>query len=212
MPLTAYGDQYSLQKLFGNTDTSTPSTYYLSLHTVNGVWQPSASVSSGDIIIPTTFNSLTGSTGRIFVADNSGTSDSVEPIWPTTIDGQVVDNDVLWIEMTSIIGNTYYVPPEVPTLGSAYARQPLANAQGVSQWIAPSQPTLPTAASTYWGSEIDFSTATTAWGNLAVFGLYDDLTAGNLWAWGCLNSYLVIGSSGIQVIISTPSGITISLS
>jgi hypothetical protein len=212
MPLTAYGDQYSLQKLFGDTAASSPSNYYLSLHTVTGQWTASTSYSVGQFIVPTTFNSISGSTGRVFYCSTAGTSGSSQPTWPTTIGGTVTDGGVTWTEATNFIGNGTHVPDEVTTTGSAYARQILANTQSSATWVAPSLPTLPTAAQTYWGTTINFSTSTSAWGNLAVFGLYDAATSGNMWAWGCLNSYLVIGSSGIQVVISTPNGITISLS
>lgn len=55
------------------------------------VWQASTPYSVGDRVQPTTPN------GRRYKCVTAGTSDSVEPVWPTTTIGdQVVDGTAVW--------------------------------------------------------------------------------------------------------------------
>lgn len=59
-------------------------------------WTADTAKSSGDIVIPTNYQNPFA-----YSAGGSGTTDSIEnePVWPTTIGGTVVDNDITWTNL-----------------------------------------------------------------------------------------------------------------
>lgn len=68
---------------------------------------------------------------------------------------------------------------EINTSGTAYARKSVTN--NITNF-----PTISGTASMTNGTAIDFPTATTGWGSVVAFGIYDAATAGNLLFWGDL--------------------------
>jgi len=206
MPLTAIGDQKMLGALFGGGTLpvlATSGSYYLGLTTVKSVWTASTAFSSGDLVIPTAFNS---SANKIFRCTTAGTTASSEPTWPTTASGTVSDGTAVWTEITSY----YYVSSQVigkEVSGGAYSRQALANTNSATvpsaNWLTTTLPST-APATTSWNNPISFTQSTAAWGTVAGFFLADASTSGNVLAWGTLSSYLAVGSAGITVTLPQP--------
>lgn len=57
-----------------------------------GSWEASTAVVAGELKLPTTGND------HYYICVTGGTTDSSEPTWPTTTDGEVADGTVVWAE------------------------------------------------------------------------------------------------------------------
>lgn len=207
MPLTGYGDAYSLKTLFGKSN-SVPSSYYFGLFTVKQVWSSTA-FSVGDLVIPQNY----ASTNKIFRCTTAGSSGASEPIWNTTSGATTPDGSVTWTEASPWL----YVSSQVlskEVSGGSYARQALANNNTTGNWVDPTG-TVPSVApaTTNWGSQISFPQSSASWGVVAGFIIADSSTAGagNVWAWGTLSSYLTVSSGGITVTLPATTGVTVTL-
>lgn len=53
-------------------------------------WSDGLAITANDIVSPTVY------TGYLYKANNTGTTGSAEPTWPTVLDDTVLDNDVTW--------------------------------------------------------------------------------------------------------------------
>lgn len=92
--------------LFGNSIGA--ASYLPSLGaTTAGVWVRGASVSSGEIRQPISFDLRSGVLPVAYQASNAGTCGQTEPIWPTKIGSSVVDGDVTWTAVGSSNAVTY---------------------------------------------------------------------------------------------------------
>lgn len=84
-------------------------------------WTAANTVNAGDYIRP----SVLAYDGRIFRAQNAGTTAGAEPTWPTTSGGTVADGTVIWEE---IRGSTFW-NRSINYLGSTYNGEVLMNVQ-----------------------------------------------------------------------------------
>jgi len=213
MPLTGYGDAYSLKTLFGKSN-SVPADYQLGLIQAKSVWTASTSFSVGDIVVPVNFVS----TNKIFRCTTAGTSGSGEPTWVTTAGATTSDNTVTWTEASTwFYVSSQVIAKEVAATGG-YTRVTLNNATLSTKWIDPTTSVPSTApASTNWGNTISFPVSTgSGWGSGPIVGfiLADTSTtsgAGNVWAWGTLSAYITVASSGITVSLPATTGVTVTL-
>jgi len=213
MPLTGYGDAYSLQALFGK-GTTVPADYRLGLIQAKSIWTALTAFVVGDIVVPTNFVS----TNKIFRCTTAGTTGASEPTWVTTAGATTSDNTAVWTEATPwFYVSSQVIAKEVAATGG-YTRVTLNNATLSTKWVDPAG-TVPTTApaSTNWGSAITFPTSTSSgWGSGPIVGflLTDGTTAsgnGNVWAWGTLSAYITVASSGITVSLPATTGVTVTL-
>jgi len=213
MPLTGYGDAYSLQALFGK-GTTVPADYRLGLIQAKSIWTASTAFVVGDIVVPINFVS----TNKIFRCTTAGTTGSSEPTWVTTAGATTSDNTAVWTEATPwFYVSSQVIAKEVAATGG-YTRATLNNATLSTKWVDPTT-SVPAAspASTNWGSTINFPVSTSpGWGSGPIVGfiLADTSTtsgAGSVWAWGTLSAYITVASSGITVSLPATTGVTVTL-
>lgn len=74
----------------GGTTLSTPVSAVTDADAWTQVWTASTAYLVGQIVRPTAGN------GFVYLVNTAGTSDAVEPTWPTTIGQTVVDGSVQW--------------------------------------------------------------------------------------------------------------------
>jgi hypothetical protein len=79
---------------------------------------------------------------------------------------------------------------EINTSNTGYARKLVAN-------NTTNFPTITVTNSKTNGTSVDFPTATTSWGSVVAFGIYDASTSGNLLFWGDLTTarYVLVGDT-----------------
>jgi hypothetical protein len=180
--LNAYGQNAAI--------TGQPAIHYVGLIGATA-WQALHAYTSGAYVIPTTFASITGQQGKIFVCTTPGTSAASEPTWPTAEGGAVTDGGALvWTEVSLRFQAGTFTGAEIS--GNNYSRVPV------------------TANSTNWpnasnaepsvmqnGVAITFPVPSADWGPIAGFTLADASTTGNIWFWGAMTSALnaVLGST-----------------
>lgn len=117
--------------------------------------------------------------------------------------------------INAVLKNTAYTPPTTTYLalftadptdsntgtevsGSAYARQAIT-------WSAITT-NSPNGSTVTNSAQINFPTATGAWGSIAYFGIYDALTVGNLLIHGTLTTSKTIGNGDTaQVLVNALS-------
>ncbi len=200
MPLTTYGDQKVLDALNQATALGAPATWYFGLM-VAPSWQASTAYTAGEYVIPTAFNSLTGSTGRLFVCTTAGTTGSTIPTGlnngSTGAGGTVADGTVVWTEVTDLFAAGTFTGAEQASAGS-YARASLASS--TANWAAATS-ARPSASVT--SAAITFATPTANWGQCVGYMKCDASTAGNVWEWGCFNTAITAGSGSSP---SIPAG------
>jgi hypothetical protein len=212
MPLTNYGEQQMLQALFGAVTTGIPTSssgYYIGLIKAKGTWTTLTTYASADLIIPTTFSSG-GNLNRMFRCTTAGTTGASEPAWTGVASGGTIsDGTVVWTEVTT----QFYTAANIQTYevsGGGYARRLLANAQGSTQWVAPSLPGS-SPASSNWGSTVSFPSSTASQGYVVGFFLADALTTGNTYAWNTLSNFVPILASGMTLTLPSSTGVTVTL-
>lgn len=181
--LNAYGQAASL---------GSPATHYVGLMTAT-TWLASHAYTSGVYVIPTTFGSISGQTGKIFKCTTSGTSSSSQPTWPTTAGGTVTDGGTLvWTEVTNLFAAGTFTGAEIS--GNNYSRVSVtANSTNFPN-ASSAQPAVIEN-----GTTITFPTPSADWLLAVGFLISDTSTAGNIWTWGAMGSALDCASG------STPS-------
>lgn len=78
---------------------------------------------------------------------------------------------------------------EVSTSGTGYGRVSVANT--TAQWAHVTAAATNTKTN---ANAINFNAATTSWGTITAFGIYDATTAGNLLFWGDLSASKLVGA------------------
>ena len=145
----------------------------------------STAVSVGPTTVPATPN------GRMYRCTTAGTTSASEPTWGTTAGGTTTDGGAVWTEMTPDFEANNANVTGVEVSGGSYARASIASAlanwagtQGAGTTVASSGTTGVTSNN----GALNYTTASAAWGTVAMFGLYDAATVGNLLAWGGINT------------------------
>lgn len=159
-----------------------PATHFVGLLT-GTTWLATHAYSLNNYVIPTTFGSISGEQGKIFVCTTAGTSAGAEPTWPTGEGATVTDGTAVFTEVSSRFAAGTFTGAEIS--GSAYARVSVtANA---TNFPAASN-AEPSVISN--GTAITFPSPTADWGLAVGFILSDALTVGNIWQWGAMTSAL----------------------
>lgn len=196
MPLCSTSEVGLLGLQFGDTAYTPPATFWVGLVSAS-TWLATTAYTVGNLVVPTTFNSLSGSVGRIFKCTTAGTSGSTQPTWPTTAGGTVTDGSVTWTEVSNLFAaGTFSGEPST----GAYGRVSVTN--NTTNFPAP---TGDNPASGSNGTAITFPTTTASWGAIAAFFLNTASSAGTYHAWGCLSS-LATGPQSTGVTPSFASG------
>lgn len=180
MPFTTTIEEALLGSFYGKTAYTAPTTTYVGLIAA-ATWTLTTAYTSGQYVVPTTFNSITGSVGKIFKCTTGGTSSGTQPTWPTTAGGTVTDGTVTWTEVSTLFAAGTITGTE-PS-GGAYARQGLTN--NTTSWPAPTGGNPATVSN---GAVVTYPTTTASWGQLAGIVVCDAVTAGNVDAWGPLSA------------------------
>lgn len=194
MPLCTLVEKDLLGLELGATAYTPPANYWVGLISVTGLWAATHAYTLGQYVVPTAFNSGSGSVGRIFVCTTAGTSAGTEPTWPATAGGAVTDGTAHWTEVSALFAAGTFTGAE-PS-GGAYARVEVAN--NVTNFPAPSGGN---PAQVQNGTAVTYPTTTATWGDIAGFFLADASTAGNFHQWGVLSA-LATGPASVGV---TPS-------
>jgi len=180
MGLTTYTEDLVLNA-FGQGATaplSGPTDHFFGLLT-GTEWTGSASQTEGKYVIPTTFNSITGQTGKIFICTVGGESSSEEPSWPTTPGGTVVDGGVTWTEVSLLFQAGTFTGAELEIGTANYARAEVAGNATNFPDATDAQPAVLSN-----GIAINFNSPEADWGLVIGWIDSDAGTAGNIWAWG----------------------------
>lgn len=200
MPLTTFGDQKVLNALNQAAALGTPADWYFGL-IVAPSWAASTAYTAGEYVIPTAFNSLTGSTGRLFICTTAGTTGTTIPTalnnGSTAAGGTVTDGTVTWTEVTDLFAAGTFTGAEQPATGG-YVRPALA--PSTANWAAATN-ARPSASVT--SAAITYATPTANWGQCVGYMKCDASTAGNVWEWGLFNTAITPGSGSSP---SIPSG------
>jgi hypothetical protein len=180
MGFTTYAEDLVLNA-FGQGDTAPfegPTTHNIGLLTAP-VWLGSTGYSLGDYVIPSSFNSITGQTGKIFIATVEGESSGEEPSWPTTPGGTVVDGGVTWTECSLLFDAGTFTGAELAIGTAAYER---AAVTGDATNFPDASDADPAVLSN--GTVISFPKPTADWGLIVGWIDSDASEGGNIWAWG----------------------------
>lgn len=128
------------------TPTSPGTVYFERVANIEDVWQASTVYNLNDLVVPVGPQGLP----YVFIADSvggTGLSGSSEPTWPTTVGATVVDNDVTW-----------------KNVGTVLPRWQAGQAYSLGDIVVPATPTAParafivTTAGTSGGSEPTWDT------------------------------------------------------
>lgn len=189
MSLTTFANEKVQNALWQAASLGAPATWYVGLLCVPnggstpGVWAASTAYASGDYVIPTTFDSISGQQGKIFKCTTAGTSGASQPTWPTSEGGTVTDGTITWTEASLLFQAGTFTGLE-PS-GNGYARQSVtANSTNFANATA-AEPcvTQNATAISGWAPTAD-------WGFAVGVILADASTAGNIWNWGAMTSHL----------------------
>lgn len=191
MGFTTYANDKLLNAYANATALGAPATHYVGLMT-GTTWAASFAYALGAYVIPTTFGSISGQTGKIFKVTTAGTSGTTQPTWPTTAGGTVTDGTVTWTEVSLLFAQGTFTGAEIS--GNGYARVSVAANTTNFPNASSAQPAVISN-----GTAITFPTPTADWGLAIGFLLADAATAGNIWTWGAMTSALDCASG------STPS-------
>lgn len=182
MGLTTLALQKLLNAYTQNAAVGGPATHYLGLGTAT-TWQASHAYSSGAYVIPTTFGSISGQTGKIFKCTTAGTSGSSQPTWPTSAGGTVTDGGVTWTEITNLFQAGTITGLEIS--GNNYSRVAVtANSTNFPN-ASNAEPTVVSN-----GVAFTMPTPSADWGLAVCALLFDASTSGNLWDWAPTTSAL----------------------
>lgn len=192
MGFTTLANQKLLNSYGQAASLAGPSTIWFGLLVVpnpTGVWTASHAYTSGQYVIPTTFDSISGQQGKIFKCTTSGTSGGTTPTFPTTAGGTVTDGGTLvWTECSLLFAAGTFTGAEAS--GSGYARQSLtANSTSFPNASSAS----PSVSSN--GAAISGYAPTGDLGFAVGWIESDASTVGNLWYWGALSTHIDLAAS-----------------
>lgn len=103
-------------------------------------WVLETSYSEGDIVVPTGYSG-----SFAYQAGGDGTSDSIEPSWPSTIGGEVVDNDITWTNLGLTVPFSIRAGILLHIAGSFGSREPYVDGPRIQ---------LKTVERMLWGAKI----------------------------------------------------------
>ena len=172
-----------------------------------GIWIASTAYSLGDLVVP--ISTMTAAGGKFLRCTTAGTSGSTATLAVPNPGSTLTDGTVTWTAVSGVpaplalyFGLLTATPSDTgggtEVSGGSYARQPvtcsLANFAG-TQAAASTTASTGTNGTTSNNAAITFSPApTAAWGSIGWFGVYDQLTGGNLLWWGALTTAKTVNS------------------
>lgn len=99
-------------------DISSLSIYQNRLHQlllaqqiIRDIWAASTAYIVGDYVRPTSLSTFTGLVYKCTAIAGAGVSNATEPTWPTTVDEEVVDNEVTWTTQEELDYSNYPMLP-----------------------------------------------------------------------------------------------------
>lgn len=190
MGFTTLANQKLLNAYGQAASVASPATINVGLLVVpnpTGVWTAAHAYTSGQYVIPTTFNSISTQVGKIFKCTTSGTSSGTQPTWPTTAGGTVTDGGTLvWTEITNLFQAGTFTGAEAS--GGSYARVAVTanstnfpNASSASPSVSEN------------GTAVSFPSPSADWGYAVGWLESDASSAGNYWFWAALTSFIDCG-------------------
>lgn len=182
MAFTTLANQKILNAYAAAAALGPPATHYVGLLT-GTTWLLSHAYSLNNYVIPTTFGSITGEQGKIFVCTTAGTSAAAEPTWPTGEGATVTDGTAVFTEVSSRFAAGTFTSAEIS--GNAYARVSVTASAANFPAASNAEPSVISN-----GAAVTFPSPSADWGLAVGFILADAATAGNIWQWGAMNSAL----------------------
>jgi hypothetical protein len=181
MGLTTYSHDLILNAWGQHGSYGGPATHYVGLLGAT-TWLTGHAYSLGAYVIPTTFGSITGQTGKIFKCTTAGTSAGSQPTWPTTAGGTVTDGGTLvWTEVSLLFQAGTFTGAEVT--GTSYARVAVTGNSTNFPNASSAQPAV-----IQNGTAITFPSPGSDWGLAVGWFTSDAASDGNVSAWGALSS------------------------
>jgi hypothetical protein len=183
--------------------------HYIALFTINkGLRANSTAYSSGDVISLTPTGGAGGDTNQhLYRCTTAGTSAASQPATYLGVDGEVItDGTAAFTELSPVLKTGTGFPAGLAeATGGSYARVKVeaGSYPALTDWAATqggSTASTGTTATTSNSSAVTFPTSSAAWGIVGAFGVYDQLTGGNLLEFGVLSVPQNIAASG-----NTPS-------
>ncbi|MBS0364921.1 MAG: hypothetical protein JSR67_03745 [Proteobacteria bacterium] len=183
--------------------------HYVALFTINkGLRANSTAYAFGDCISLTPTGGANGDTNQhLYRCTTAGTSAAAQPGTYLGVDGEAItDGSAVFTELSPVLKTGTGFPSGLAEVsGGAYARVKIeAGAYPALTDFAATQggstASTGTTAATSNSNAVTYPTSTAAWGTVGAYGIYDQLTGGNLTDFGVLSVPQIIGASG-----NTPS-------
>lgn len=167
---------------------------------VKGIWTATTAYVIGDIVVP--HANMTGAGGKLLRCTTGGTSGSTNTLAVPNPGTTLTDSGVTWTAIATMPSlNVHYIglltaaPSDsgggTEVTGGSYARvavnATMANWAG-TQSAASTTFSSGTGGQTSNNNAITFPSPTANWGSVTHLGIYDSLTAGNLYAWVALTT------------------------
>jgi len=179
--------------------------HYVAAFTINkGLRANSTSYSVGDVISLTPTGGAGGDTNQhLYRCTTAGTSNSSQPSTYLGVDGEVItDGSAVFTELSPVLKTGTGFPAGLAeATGGSYARVKVeaGGYPALTDWAATqggSSASTGTTATSSNSNSVSFPTSSAAWGIVGAFGIYDQLTGGNLLGFGVLTTPQNVAASG----------------
>ena len=176
---------------------------------VKGIWTASAPYVIGDIVVP--HANMTGAGGKLLRCTVAGNAGATNTLACPAVGSTLVDGGVTWTSISVMpANNIVYVGlmttsssdtgPGTEVSGNAYQRVAVdcnttawAKTDGATQ----TGPSTGVSGTTSNNAAVNFPTPSAGWGTVSAFGIWDNLTGGNLLIYADLTASKVINTSDV---------------